>query len=103
MFKRRTPTKICQRRPGRKSRERSELSGHVGKGRELVGIGREMSVSVMGGGLYKGFSHCVRFRRIRSKNSNTIEQNSHSIKFAQNGVMFVFFVAAITSLMGVHL
>ena len=50
MFKRRTPTKICQRRPGRKSRERSELSGHVGKGRELVGIGREMSVSVMGGG-----------------------------------------------------
>ena len=49
MFKRRTPTKICQRRPGRKSRERSELSGHVGKGRELVGIGREMSVSVMGG------------------------------------------------------
>ena len=53
MFKRRTPTKICQRRPGRKSRERSELSGHVGKGRELVGIGREMSVSVMGGGLCK--------------------------------------------------
>ena len=56
MFKRRTPTKICQRRPGRKSRERSELSGHVGKGRELVGIGREMSVSVMGGGLLRDFT-----------------------------------------------
>ena len=51
MLKSPTPTKICQHRPGRKSREKSESSGHVGKGRELVGIGREMSVSVMGGGL----------------------------------------------------
>ena len=63
MFKSPTPTKICQHRPGRKSREKSELSGHVGKGRELVGscrersgIGRDRSGNVgvsYGGGLIK--------------------------------------------------
>ena len=63
MFKSPTPTKICQHRPGRKSRERSEPSGHVGKGRELVGIGRDRSgnvgVSYGGGASFRLLYHSV--------------------------------------------
>ena len=55
MVKSPTPTKICQHRPGRKSREKSELSGHVGSCRERSGIGRDRSgnVGVSYGGAYE--------------------------------------------------